>query len=349
MFVQNGFDDAPGTIEQQAAGAAFAVPLQVLAGPVARLDGAVVVARLNFTALLAASNCTGSVAAASVLAFENGETVRYQFDPVADFDAAHNAAGELVLLLSGPTDAGTSRALTVTFGAEGAANPTLQKVNLTDDCDDEGEACLQIATAAQTWKYQLLGGGFSSLLGPDGANWISYKPSGGSNGSYRGVPNLYNGKDKAGAPCCLHPGDSNTRTRLLRDGPLRVSLESAVVNRTLNHTGDWRVRVDVYPAHATVTVEETPEPAPGYVSPRRRAPFIESSFTCVLLATACHILSPSEGAVLRGGHDWQWFMYEDTPHGAISPATQYMYLPNGTKLPLSQRWDTALGEDCHAH
>jgi hypothetical protein len=97
----------------------------------------------------------------------------------------------------------------------------------------------QVETAAQTWKYQLLGGAFSSLLGPDGANWISYKPSGGSNGSYRGVPNLYNGKDKAGAPCCLHPGDNNTKTVLLRgggsDAPLRVSLESTVARKSLRN------------------------------------------------------------------------------------------------------------------
>ena len=285
---------------------AFSVPLCVAAGKLPRRDGAVVTTAINFTQLLAGASTEGSVAADSLRVSEAGKHVSFQFDPVTDYDAAHNAAGELVLLLSGETAAGASRNITVSFGSTKVLNPTTPLVNVSTRCDDEGEACLLISTHAQAWKYQLLGGAFSSLLGPDGKNWISYKPSGGSNGSYRGVPNLYNGKDRAGGSCCLHPGDNNSRTAMLRggrDAPIRVRLESTVANNTAGHAGDWRVWWDIYPEYATVSVKETPAGA-GY-----------------------------------------WFMYEATPHGAIVPDSQYMYQPDGTKLPLSQRWDKALGEE----
>ncbi len=285
----------------------FSAPLHVAAGSVARLDSAVVTVPLNLTQLLAESSRAGSVSADSLSVSESGQPVSFQFDPVAEYDATSNAAGELVLLLDGPTAAGESRNLTLTFGPDKAAHaPIRMRTNVTTHCEDEGEACLQVSTAAQTWKYQLLGGAFSSLLGPDGANWISYKPEGGSNGSYRGVPNLYNGKDTAGGPCCLHPGDNNAVTELLRDGqdtPLRVSLTSTVANATAAHPGTWKVRWDIYPEHATLSVLEAPASA-GY-----------------------------------------WFMYEATPHGAIAPDSQYMFQPDGTKLPLSQRWDKALGKE----
>lgn len=227
---------------------AFSVPLCVAAGKLPRRDGAVVTTAINFTQLLAGASTEGSVAADSLRVSEAGKHVSFQFDPVTDYDAAHNAAGELVLLLSGETAAGASRNITVSFGSTKVLNPTTPLVNVSTRCDDEGEACLLISTHAQAWKYQLLGGAFSSLLGPDGKNWISYKPSGGSNGSYRGVPNLYNGKDRAGGSCCLHPGDNNSRTAMLRggrDAPIRVRLESTVANNTAGHAGDWRVWWDI--------------------------------------------------------------------------------------------------------
>ena len=58
-----------------------------------------------------------------------------------------------MLLLSGPTAAGASRTLTVSFGGQKAINPTAHRVNLTADCEDEGEACLQVSVASNCFPF----------------------------------------------------------------------------------------------------------------------------------------------------------------------------------------------------
>ena len=60
----------------------------------------------------------------------------------------------------------------------------------------------------------------ASLIDSDGKDWISYKPEGGPEGSYRGIPNI--------ALAGFHPGpgEKNKMSRIVATGPLRAEVRS---------------------------------------------------------------------------------------------------------------------------
>lgn len=68
--------------------------------------------------------------------------------------------------------------------------PVDAQIELTDDIPEEGMLTCRIGTPGATWFYQNDAGGFSSLLDADGTDWLSFHPFGGSDGIYRGIPNL---------------------------------------------------------------------------------------------------------------------------------------------------------------
>jgi hypothetical protein len=75
-----------------------------------------------------------------------------------------------------------------------------------------GMAAAFIVTGSATWTFQLAAGGFSSLTGPDGEEWIGFAPgSGGGGGAanvFRGIPNLVY-PDNLG-----HPGHERCRSHV---------------------------------------------------------------------------------------------------------------------------------------
>jgi len=174
---------------------------------------------------------------------DNGDVldgaVPCQFDSHAD----GGEVGTLVFLLKGRTRATQTRRFRVYWGTAGervGAAPPSPLVSVMDGVVDEGQECFQIVTPGATYYYQKQGGGFSSLLDPEGRDWINHHPGGGSAGEYRGIPNLGE---------CGHPGYTNATSRLASGGPLRAR----IVSRTLD--GRWEWAWDIFPRYARMTLE----------------------------------------------------------------------------------------------
>ncbi len=100
----------------------------------------------------------------------------------------------------------------------------------------------QIRTTNATYLYHVRGAGFASMIDRDGKDWLSYRPFGGSDGKYRGIPNLAHPENH------FHPGADGCRSRILNAGPLKISIASESVD------GKWACRWDLYPTHARLTV-----------------------------------------------------------------------------------------------
>ncbi|MEO1064752.1 MAG: hypothetical protein AAFZ07_25320 [Actinomycetota bacterium] len=173
--------------------------------------------------------------------------VAFQFDPASDFEATTSATGELVLLLEGATAAATERTFAVYFEtpAAGLAPATVPALIATTPTTDEGQTTLRVDTPVADWFYDLNGGGFTSLLDADGNDWIDWHPTGGSAGSFRGIPNLVHPDGH------MRPGGGTATTSVVSDGPLRVSFLSST-------TDGWTTRWDIYPTYAVLTVVDAP-------------------------------------------------------------------------------------------
>ena len=176
--------------------------------------------------------------------------VPFQFDPAQGFDPVTDPRGTLSILLTGNTPASTERTYHLYFAASSGATfyppPVLPLVAPVELVSDEGQASYKVTTPSGTWFYQLEGGGFSSLEDPNGNDWISYQPGGGSAGEFRGIPNLVYPEGH------FHPGATSSQTTLLSQGPLKMSFTSET-------TDGWRMVWDVYPAWATATVVDAPK------------------------------------------------------------------------------------------
>lgn len=112
----------------------------------------------------------------------------------------------------------------------------------------QGQESWRIALPAVTYLYHQEGCGFAALFDADGNDWISYRPSGGEYGHYRGIPNM-------GYNAFGHPGyDRGAQSTLTQVSPAHVRITSVSAD------GAWRCRWDLHPEGAVQTVEATPVP-----------------------------------------------------------------------------------------
>ena len=111
----------------------------------------------------------------------------------------------------------------------------------------EEQESFRVQTATGTWIYHKHGAGFASLIDPEGRDWLSFRPWGGSDGIYRGIPNL------AYPENVYHPGHPTCVTRM-RAGPLRVTFDSRSKDDV------WACRWHIYRDHAELTVLEVGHP-----------------------------------------------------------------------------------------
>jgi hypothetical protein len=73
----------------------------------------------------------------------------------------------------------------------------------------QGQDTYRIVTPIATYLLHRQSGGLAGLLDAEGNDWISYRPHGGSDGKYRGIPNL---KYPDGY---FHPGSVNASTEII--------------------------------------------------------------------------------------------------------------------------------------
>lgn len=236
----------------------YRLPLVAGAGQVQRINKPVEFI-INFTQLLQQANTVQSVFDVNSLRVVEVDSlgrvidaaVPFQFDPAPGFNPTSAASGTLILIMQDTTDAYKWRLFHVYFDTTGqgftpAAVPP--QVIVTDGVLDENEESLRIDTPSGSWFYHKQGGGFSSLVDADGNDWIGYHPTGGSAGSYRGIPNIVNPEGH------LHPGATTAQTTLISSGPLRASFSSTTTD------GLWSVLWYIYPNYASMTITAAGHP-----------------------------------------------------------------------------------------
>lgn len=222
----------------------YRLSLTVDVGPYERTDKPVE-QFVNFTSLLAGIGRAGTVIQDSLRVVE----VNSEGDVIDDsvpfqYDAVTSASGDVVFVLTGTTPESAQRYYHVYFDTQGDFAPAevTAQVQLTDDVSDEGQAAYRIVTANGTYYYQKEAGGFSSLLDVDGNDWISFHPWGGSDGIYRGIPNMVHPDN------IFHPGHKNCTSTVLRAGPLKVTI------RTVSNNDLWECLWEIYPYYARMTL-----------------------------------------------------------------------------------------------
>lgn len=165
------------------------------------------------------------------------QPVRFQFDIDSD------GSGALTFLLSGLTPAEAERRFRLYVGdSDGAGEAPAPLVTVTDGVMHEEQESYRIETPAATYLYHKLGAGFAGMIDPDGADWLSYHPWGGSDGVYRGIPNL------AYPESNFHPGNTESTSRIVNAGPLKVTIQSET------NDGQWACQWDIFPCFARLTV-----------------------------------------------------------------------------------------------
>ena len=128
----------------------------------------------------------------------------------------------------------------------GCAGLARAQMNVSE-VSHHGQNAWKIETPAATYVFQKAAGGFSSLLDPDGNDWISFKPGGGPAGEYRGIPNLVHPEG------FFHPGSANCTSRIETNATGCVAIHSECDN------GQWACRWDISPVSATLTVLTVPK------------------------------------------------------------------------------------------
>ncbi len=231
----------------------YRVPVTVSAAGYARTDRPAEVT-LNFTQLLTSLGTSGALNESSLRVIEvNGtggvldSTVVFQFDKDAAYNATSRAQGTIVFLLNGTTAAGATRTYHVYFEtAGGFASPSFaNRITVTDNVQDEGEACYLVSTQLASYYYQKQGAGFSSIVDLNGNDWLNYHVGGGSAGEYRGLPNL--------GPFG-HPGYTNSTSTLVTNGPIKATVSSQTTD------GLYALTWEFYPRFAKLTVTKAAGP-----------------------------------------------------------------------------------------
>ncbi len=152
--------------------------------------------------------------------------------------------GRLVFLLKGATRKDAVRRYRLSTDRGKAVAPLVECA----DAEDEGQASFKVTTPAGTWFYHKEGAGFSSLVDRDGNDWLGYRPGGGSDGKYRGIPNAVHPEGH------FHPGGTTCESRLVAMGPLKVTIESESKDKK------WACRWEIFPSFARLTMLKADKP-----------------------------------------------------------------------------------------
>jgi hypothetical protein len=114
--------------------------------------------------------------------------------------------------------------------------------------DHQGQPSFRVESMSCTWVYHVQGAGFASILDPDGHDWISYRPTDGPRGKFRGLPNLVH----PGAG--FHPGGTMCTSRVVDSPSEVVEIESHSLDQ------QWRCGWTFHPDHALMTLHTVARP-----------------------------------------------------------------------------------------
>lgn len=229
----------------------YRLPVTIDAAGTSRRD-VVADVGVDFTAAWSALGVTGEFDPDSLRVVEVDSTgeaidtdVAFQFAPAPDYDAQNSANGTLSLLVAGTTPPAGERTYHVYFDDASRNIPaaTVQpRITVTDGVADGELTTVRVETPAADYYYDKNGGGFSSIVDDDGADWIGWNSTLGSAGTYRGIPNLVYPENG------MHPGKPGVVTTIVDQGPLKVTLRSETLD------GRWATLWEIGPSSARMTV-----------------------------------------------------------------------------------------------
>ncbi|MEM7735241.1 MAG: hypothetical protein AAF267_05565 [Deinococcota bacterium] len=153
----------------------------------------------------------------------------------------------LSFLMDGRTEPQQTRTYQLCLDAEAVATSHPQPLVSVHEVYHQGQDAFQIHTLAATLIFHKYGGGFASLVDANGDDWISYRPQGGSDGKYRGIPNIKHPDDY------FHPGATNARSELVHTGAVKCQLRTQTLDGVCDAV--W----DIYPHYMTMTLQKTPD------------------------------------------------------------------------------------------
>ena len=172
-----------------------------------------------------------------------------------------------------------------------------------DELDDwQGQPSFRVETPAATYVYHRRGAGFASLIDPSGADWISYRPRGGSAGEYRGIPNIIHPEGG------FHPGAETCSSRLVEVKRQRVVIASESLD------GEWSCSWTIGPERAVMDLERVGhsywilyEGTPGGCYEETRAYMVD----------AAGRREPAHGTWERRLSEPRWIYFATTPSSYV--------------------------------
>lgn len=168
--------------------------------------------------------------------------VVFQFDKSPAFNASSNASGTLILIMSGTTGSSAQRYFHVYFDhGSGFLPKTFSNQLQITTAFWEGQNSYRVTSPSGTYYYHVQGAGFASMIDVNGNDWISYHPTGGSAGSYRGIPNMGE---------WAHPGYTNGVSSIQYQGPIHIR----VFSQTLS--GGYKAYWDFFPGYVRMTLTD---------------------------------------------------------------------------------------------
>lgn len=111
-----------------------------------------------------------------------------------------------------------------------------------------GQPGFRVETPSATWVLHRQGAGLAAAFDPDGADWIGYRPGGGSDGKHRGIPNA------AYPEGLFHPGVEACRTEVVYADGERVEIAASSLD------GAWAGRWVFDAQRACFTLERAGHP-----------------------------------------------------------------------------------------
>ena len=218
---------------------------------------------LNFTQIWSSLGKTGTLDLNSIRVVEvDGDgsviddSVPFQFDKAADFNASNKASGTLVLIMEGNTPANATRRYHVYFDVtgKGFAPPNVpEQIAFDAASTDESKPAYRLITPVGTYFFHTRGGGFSSFNDLGGNDWISWNSSPGNAGDYRGIPNLVTPNNGG----VFHPGRNTAKTTLISAGPIKVTFMSEEA-KSYSFREEWKGIWEVYPTYVKFTLLVAP-------------------------------------------------------------------------------------------
>ena len=157
----------------------------------------------------------------------------------------------LIFVMKGATPANAIRHYQLYYDENTAADDVPSApawVSLADGVVHEGFDSYRITTQNATYYYHQQGAGFASMIDTDGNDWISFHPWGGSDGNYRGIPNVAHPESH------FHPGRDGCTSEITAAGPIKVTISSR------SNDEKWACQWEIFPAYARLTVLKVDHP-----------------------------------------------------------------------------------------